>query len=143
MAANLRITRLVTTGFVLVHLAASFWHGNAHTRLGIDLPPEQNVFIYIVILIAPLLAATLLWTRNVLIGRWIFFLSMVGSFLFGVYHHYLIVSPDNIRHLPAGSPEVHSQFITSAAVIALLELVAALYGFYCLRRYRAHPRNSV
>jgi hypothetical protein len=68
---------------------------------------------------------------------------MLGSFLFGAYHHYLLVSPDNIGHLPAGSPEAHSQFITSAAVIALIELAAALYGAYCLGRCRAQTGRPV
>lgn len=134
---SLYMTRFVITGFVAVHLAASVWHGNAHTRLGIDLPAEKTIFVYIVILIAPIVAAALVWTRYISIGLWVFFLSMLGSFLFGAYHHYLLVSPDNVGHLPAGSPEAHSQFITSAGVIALIEFASALYGAYCLGRYRS------
>lgn len=135
------MTKLAITGLVIVHLAASIWHGGAHTRLAITLPAEKTLFVYIVILIAPIVAAALVWTRFFSIGLWVFFLSMLGSFLFGAYHHYLLVSPDNIGHLPAGSPEAHSQFITSAAVIALIELVAALYGAYCLGRCRAQSRK--
>ena len=59
-------------------------------------------------------------------------LSMIGAFLFGGYHHYVLVSPDNIEHLPHGPPHSHAQFISSAAAIALLELGAALYGAFCL-----------
>lgn len=140
---SLYMTRFVITGFVAVHLAASVWHGNAHTRLGIDLPAEKTIFVYIVILIAPIVAAALVWTRYISIGLWVFFLSMLGSFLFGAYHHYLLVSPDNIGHLPAGSPEMHSQFITSAGVIALIELASALYGSYCLGMYRSQARRPV
>lgn len=140
---SLYMTRFVITGLVAVHLAASVWHGNAHTRLGIDLPAEKTIFVYIVILIAPIVAAALVWTRYISIGLWVFFLSMLGSFLFGAYHHYLLVSPDNIGHLPAGSPEMHSQFITSAGVIALIELASALYGSYCLGMYRSQSRRPV
>jgi hypothetical protein len=57
---------------------------------------------------------------------------MLGALLFGVYHHYVLVSPDNIGYLPAGSAEARSQFIASATVIALLELVSAIYGVACL-----------
>lgn len=131
------MTKLVVTGLVAVHLVASLWHGNAHTRLAIYLPAEKTLFIVIVILIAPIVAAALVWTRYISLGLWVFFLSMLGSFLFGAYHHYLLVSPDNIGHLPAGSPEAHTQFITSAGVIALIELASALYGAYCLGRYRS------
>ena len=135
------MTRLLITGLVAVHLAASLWHGNAHTRLAIDLPPAKTLFVFIIILIAPIVAAALVWTRYFSIGLWVLFLSMLGSFLFGAYHHYLLVSPDNISHLPAGSPEMHSQFITSAAVIALLELATALYAAYCLGAYRSQSRR--
>ncbi len=131
------MTRILITALVTVHLAASIWHGSAHTRLAIDLPAEKTLFIYIVILLAPIVAAALVWTRFIAIGLWVFFLSMLGSFLFGAYHHYLLVSPDNIGHLPAGSPETHSQFIVSAGVIALIELAAALYGAYSLGRFRS------
>jgi len=29
------------------------------------------------------------WTRYVLVGVWIFFLSMLGAMLFGAYHHFI------------------------------------------------------
>jgi hypothetical protein len=122
------MTKIVITGLVLVHLAASLWHGGAHTHLGIELSTEQTLFVYIVIIIAPVVAAILVWTRYESMGLWMFFLSMLGSFLFGAYHHYVLVSPDNISHLPPGTPESHSHFITSAGVIALVELASALYG---------------
>lgn len=124
--------KIVITGLVAIHLAASLWHGGAHTQLAITLSPEKNIFVYVVILIAPIVAAGLVWTRYISAGLWVFFLSMLGSLLFGAYHHYVLVSPDNIGHLPDGSPESHARFITSAAVIALLELASALYGAFCL-----------
>ena len=135
------MTKIVITGLVAIHLAASFWHGSVHTHLAIDLPPAKTVFVYIVILIAPIVAASLVWTRYASTGLWVFFLSMLGSFLFGWYHHYVLVSPDNIGHLPTGSPESHSQFITSAGVIALLELASALYAAFCLGTVRAQSRT--
>ena len=126
------MTRIVISALVVIHLAATLWHGDAHTRLAIGLPPEKTIFVYVVILAAPIVAAGLVWTRYISIGLWIFFLSMLGALLFGAYHHYVLVSPDNIGHLPGGSPESHSQFISSAAAIALLELLSALYGAFCL-----------
>jgi hypothetical protein len=141
------MNRTLITALVLVHLAASLWHGGAHSQLAIELPPGKTAFVFVVILIAPIVAAVLVWTRYVSIGLWVFLLSMLGALLFGAYHHYVLVSPDNIGHLPAGSPESHSQFITSAAVIALLELAGALYGAFCLgvrfRRLRAHENKHI
>ena len=135
------MTRIVVTGLAIVHLAASLWHSNAHTHLGFELTTEQTLFVYIVIIIAPIVAAILVWTRYVSMALWMFFLSMLGSFLFGAYHHYVLVSPDNIHHLPTGTPESHSHFMTSACVIAVVELASALYGAFCLGIYHAQART--
>lgn len=124
--------RIVITGLVAIHLAATLWHGGLHTRLSINLSTKQTLFILVVILIAPIVGAILVWTRYASIGLWVFFLSMLGAFLFGAYHHYVMVSPDNINYLPATGPESHYQFTISAGVIALLELASALYGAFCL-----------
>ena len=131
--------RIIITGLVIVHLVASIWHGDAHTRLAIALSPEKNIFVYVVILIAPLVALILVWTRYSRIGLWVLALSMVGALLFGAYHHYVMVSPDNIGHLPEGSAEARSQFTSSAAVIAMLELATAVYAIFCLAS--RNPRN--
>lgn len=126
------MSRIALTGLVAVHLAATVWHGGAHTKLGILLPPEKSAFVYIVILAGPIVAASLLWTRHLVAGVWTFLLTMTGAFLFGAYHHYVLVSPDNIGHLPPGAAAAHSHFISSAAAIALIELASALYGAFCL-----------
>lgn len=131
------MTRIAVTALVVIHLAATLWHGDAHTRLAIDLPREKNIFVLIVILAAPIVAAGLVWTKYSSIGLWVFVISMLGALLFGVYHHYVMISPDNVHHLPAGNPQFLSQFVSSAAVIALLELGSALYGAFCLGRRHA------
>ncbi|MBI1815099.1 MAG: hypothetical protein HYR72_08985 [Deltaproteobacteria bacterium] len=128
--------KMVFTGLVAIHFAAAAWHGGAHDQLAIALPPAKNAFVYIVILVGPIVGAALSWTRYAWLGIWTFFFSMLGALLFGVYHHYVMVSPDNIGHLPTGTADAHSQFIASAAVIALLELASALYGAFCLGSYR-------
>jgi hypothetical protein len=76
--------------------------------------------------------AALVWTRYASTGLWLFFLSMLAAFLFGAYHHYVLVSPDNINYLPGTSPKAMHQFTISAGAIALLELASALYGAFCL-----------
>ena len=126
------MTKIAIAVLVAIHFAVALWHGNAHTALAIALPPEKIVFVVIVILIAPIVAASLVWTRYALVGVWMFFLSMLGAMLFGTYHHFILVSPDNIGHLPHGSPDAQATFITSAAALALLELASALYGAFRL-----------
>ena len=136
------MVKVALAGLVAIHLFVTLWHGGAHTQLGILLPPEKNAFVYIVILIAPIVAASLLWTRYLLAGVWTLVLSMVGALLFGAYHHYVLVSPDNVCHLPPGTAEAHSHFITSAAAIALLELASALYGAFCLGSQLGTPATA-
>jgi hypothetical protein len=126
------MTKIVITGLALLHLLASLWHGSAHRQLAIDLPPEKTLFVFLVILLGPVVAAGLVWTRYSSVGLTVFFSSMLAALLFGVYHHYVLVSPDNVNHLPNGIPEFHAQFVTSACIIALLELASALYGAFCL-----------
>jgi uncharacterized membrane protein len=120
------------TSWLIFKLQHSF--GGVHTRLGIELSTQQTLFVYLIIIIAPIVAGILVWTRYVSISLWVFFLAMLGSFLFGVYNHYVLVSPDNIRHLPLRTAQSHSHFVTSAAVIAVIELASAVYGAFCLAR---------
>jgi len=134
--------RIIITVLVAVHLVASLWHGNLHSQLSINLSPKQTLFVLVVILVAPIAAAALVWTRYFLSGLWVFFLSMLGSLLFGVYHHYVMVSSDNINFLPGVDSSSHHQFALSAGVIALLELAAALYGAFCLGRDRRGMTKS-
>ena len=124
--------RIVITVLVAVHLVASLWHGNLHSQLSIKLSTKQTLFVLVVILVAPIVAAALVWTRYASSGLWLFFLAMLGSFLFGAYHHYVFVSPDNINFLPGTDSASHHQFALSAAAIALLELASALCGAFCL-----------
>src|SRR5882762_8378595 len=48
------MNRIVISALVILHLTASVWHGGAHAQLAVTLPPEKNIFVYVVILIAPI-----------------------------------------------------------------------------------------
>lgn len=128
------VSRLVVAALAAVHLVVTLWHSGAHTELAIGLPPLKLAYAYAVIVIAPPVAAALLWTRFARAGLWVFTLAMLGSLLFATYHHYILVSPDNIAHLPEGTPEAHARFVSSAGISALLELASALLGAYLLGR---------
>jgi hypothetical protein len=126
--------RLVVAALAAVHLAVTLWHSGAHTELAIGLPPVKLAYAYAVIVIAPPVAAALLWTKLARAGLWVFTLAMLGSLLFATYHHYILVSPDNIAHLPEGTPEAHARFVSSAGISALLELAGGVLGAYLLGR---------
>ena len=128
--------KVAITLLAAIHIGVSFWHGRAHQLLAVTLPPEKSAFVFIVIILAPLAGVLLVWTRFVLTGVWVFFLSMLCSFLFGAYHHYVMVSNDHVQHLPGGPSDLQSAFIASAALLALLELLSTVYSAFCLGRLR-------
>ena len=129
--------KLVISALVAAHLVVNFWHSGGHTELAIGLPPIKLAFVIVVILLAPVVAGVLVWTRYVTLALWLFALSMVGALVFGVYHHYVLVSPDNIAHLPDGPAQAQAGFIASSGVLALLELAGALYGAFSIGARRA------
>jgi hypothetical protein len=96
--------------------------------------------VYVVILLAPFVAVGLVWTRFATLALWLFLVAMSASLLFGVYHHFVLVSPDNIHHLPDGSAEAHTRFAISALVLAAVELGSALSAAFFL--WWHHARSS-
>jgi sec-independent protein translocase protein TatC len=138
--SGLFITRVSITTLAAVHLAAAIWHGRAHDLLGVTLPPEKNLFVITVIVVLPALAAIVVWTRVMRTAVWTFTLSMLAALVFGVYHHYLTISPDHVAHLPAGDPRAQAWFVWSAATIAGLEGLSALYGALRIAALHRRPR---
>ena len=130
---RLRSSQLLITALVTVHLATSVWHGGLHTELGINLSTAQNLFVFVVILILPIVGTVLVWTRLRRTGLWTVFFSMLGALLFGIFYHFIFPSPDNVRWLPQGNAASH-QFTLSAGVIALVELASALLAIVGLKR---------
>jgi hypothetical protein len=88
------------TAIVVAHLFVNIVHGLAHRELRVGLPPTGSVFVIVVVLIFPLIAMTLLWTVEKRLGLILLSLSMFGSLLFGLNHHFLAVSPDHIHSQP-------------------------------------------
>jgi len=118
--------------FVVLHAVASAWHGRAHEQLSVALTPAQTAFVYAVILAAPLAGVALTWTRFARAGLWTVFVSMLGALMFGVYYHYIVVSPDHVAHLPAGPDSAHAAFVWSAAAIAVLEAAGTFLAAFRL-----------
>jgi hypothetical protein len=128
--------KLWVSALAAIHLAVTVWHAGAHEELGIGLPPLELAYVYAVIVIAPPLAGIGVWTRLARPALGLFTVAMVGSLLFATYHHYILVSPDNIAHLPEGSDAAHARFVASAGVSAGVELAGALVGAFFLARRR-------
>ena len=108
---------------VIAHLIVNILHGQAHTRLGVGLTTWQQVYVIAVILLAPLVALVLCCTRLIRAGLWLLFVSMLGSLIFGVCYHYVIISPDHVAHLPAG--DARGLFRLTALLLVITEALGA------------------
>ena len=115
-----------------MHALVLFGHDQAHRSLGVGLSPWQVAFAYSVIVAAPILAALALFTRFSSFAFTLLAVSMLGALVFGVYHHYVLISPDHVSHLPAG--EEQGLFKGTAAALALLEGAGVVVGLLGRRR---------
>ena len=117
---------------VLAHLIITVLHGQAHTRLGVGLSTWQNVYVLAVIVVAPLVALVVSFTRYGRPGLWLLLVSMLGSLIFGLCYHYIIISPDHVAHLPVG--EARGLFRVTAVLLLITEALGVLVAAWALRR---------
>jgi hypothetical protein len=128
------------TVLVVVHHLIAFVHGNAHEQLGVGLNPWQQVFVWAVITILPVVAVVLYWTRWQSAAALILCLSMFAGLLFGICYHFVVVSPDHVSHLPAGA--ARGQFVTTAILLLPSEALAAAFGLWSWMKFRQHSRQE-
>ena len=57
-------------------------------------------------------------------------LSMFGSLLFGLYHHFLVASPDHVRSQPASAWGII--FVVTAYLLLITEAIGAYVGIHFL-----------
>lgn len=124
------ITRSLMTLLVLLHLWPNVRHAGAHAALGVPPPPGWTWFVYLVILLLPVVGAIAIWTRFMVPALWLLALAFSSSTVFGVYHHYIRVSIDNVFHLPDGPAQVQQTFASSATAIAGLEFVTSVVAVF-------------
>ena len=124
-------TRVLVALIVVGHLIVNILHGQAHKKLAVGLSNWQQVFVIVVILLAPLVALALVFTRFARAGLWLLFASMLGSLIFGACYHYLIISPDHVAHLPAG--DARGLFRITALLLLITEAFGVVVAAMALR----------
>lgn len=125
-------TRAWVTIAVVAHLIITLLHGQAHTRLGVGLSNWQQLYVLAVIVVAPLVALALSFTRHARAGLWLLLVSMLGSLIFGACYHYIIISPDHVAHLPAG--DARDLFRLTAVQLLITETLGVMVAAVLLRR---------
>lgn len=87
------------TAIVIIHALANGLHGLAHIEIPIPLSLLQSLFVGVVIALTPIVAVILLWTQFYRIGSWLLLSSIAGSFFFGLYNHFIAISPDHVSQV--------------------------------------------
>jgi hypothetical protein len=129
------------TLLIAAHLEVARRHGLAHAALGVALNGFQRGFVDVVIVVLPLVCAAGIWTCQYRAFLWLFAGSMFASAAFGIFYHYVLISPDNVTCLPTGLVDERQRFITSAGVLTIIDLGAALAAALSLfRNGRASPQ---
>ena len=94
MATPARSDGLVLLALALLHLAAQVAHGYGHVAAGVPLTAFQQLFVVVIVTVAPLAAVYAYWKLDRRRGAGLFAVSMGAAFLFGYLLHFVIDSPD-------------------------------------------------
>jgi hypothetical protein len=135
-----RFAAWLGTAAVVVHGIPLVLHSMAHMQLAIYLPSTlANIYIAAVLFAAPVVAAVLLWTGRIRFGAWLLVLSMLGSWIFEVYNHFVAMSLDHVSQVPAGT--WGDLFRMTAVASAITEVLGIAVGVFILMAPRG-PSSS-
>lgn len=115
---------------MLLHFVVTIAHSAAHLSLQILMNAWQSGYILVIIVVLPVVSAILLMKRR-RTGFWLFFLSMLGSLLFGGYYHFITSGADNVASL--GPHTWTPVFQVTAVLLALTEAAGVITGALGLR----------
>ena len=97
------------TGMVIVKVVDNLLHAASHlAQHVVSLPARQQSYVTSVIVIDPVAAAVLLWTRYRREGARVLLASMAGSFVFGGPRCHRALLPRHMNHLNEPKSEVRS-----------------------------------
>lgn len=115
---------------VLGHLAITMAHGAAHQSAHVPIAWWAQLFVLIVIVVAPI-GGLVLSLRSPRTGTALVAAAMAGSLVFGLVNHFLIVSPDHVQEVAAASRPL---FATTAVLLVLSEAAGAVLALRRLLR---------
>ena len=121
---------------VAIHFVVVVLHAIAHNVLPVNATPAQLAFIVPVIVVAPLVAAAML-VKFEKAGMVLLTASMLGSFVFGVYYHFIADTIDHVAHVAHREPLFWSQmFRLTAYLLAISEAAGVAVGLISLATKR-------
>lgn len=128
MNHNTRSLKQKAWALIAVHFAIVVLHSIAHEVLPVKATPAQLAFIVPVIILAPIVAGLIIakWTTAAIA---LLAASMLGSFVFGLYYHFIADTIDHVAHVAQMQPPLWSQmFQVTAYLLAISELLGAVLG---------------
>jgi hypothetical protein len=84
-----------------------------------------------VVLLTPMVAAVLLWTEFDRIGSWLLLSSIAGALLFGIYNHFIAISPDHVSQVSFAGWGL--LFQVTAILIVIVDGLGSGFGVWALR----------
>jgi hypothetical protein len=125
-SVKLKSTALGLVGF---HFLIVVLHSIAHEVLPVKATPAQLAFIIPVIVCAPVIAGFML-PKFRKAGTVLLLVSMFGSFVFGLYYHFIADTIDHVAHVARLQPAFWSAMFQITAYLLLISeaLGAAVAG---------------
>ena len=134
MTKNMRTFKRIALVIVAFHFVVVVLHSVAHELLSVKASPAQLAFIFPVIIVAPVVAGFML-LRFEKLGMVLLTASMFGSFIFGVYYHFIVDTIDHVAHVGRLEPLFWSQmFLATSCLLAISEILGAAVGAISLLR---------
>ena len=127
---NSRALKRMALWLVGLHFVIVVMHSIAHEVLKVKATPAQLAFIIPVIIVAPVVAGFML-LKFKRAGAVLLLASMLGSFLFGLYYHFIADTIDHVAHVARLQPALWSAVFQLTAYLLLVSeglgtVVAAL-----------------
>lgn len=121
------------TAVVVLATASNLLHAVSHVGQNVmDLHAWQWTYVTVIIFLAPIVAAVLLWTPRRVAGAWLLLGSMAGSFAFDFAYHFLLPGPDNVFTLRPGQ-WLAPFWATSVSLVAVTG-IGTLVGVWVVSR---------
>jgi hypothetical protein len=127
---------------IAAHYAVNGAHGLAHRELAIPLAPWQEAFIAAVILAAPAVAFLFVWRGSHSAGGGLLLASLAGALIFGVWYHFVAISPDHVSHLPAAAHSGWRLLFQTTAVLLIPTEALGCWAGLRLMKGRASPDGA-
>lgn len=135
---NTRALKLTSLGLVGFHFLTVVVHSVAHEVLSVKATPAQLAFIIPVIIFGPVVAGFVL-LKFERAGALLLAASMLGSFVFGLYYHFVADTIDHVAHVAGLQPAFWSATFQLTAYLLAASEVAGVAAALPLTAGRPRP----